>query len=146
LYKLNTFLTVSNIETISDPVIYFDGICNLCNGFVQFIIRHDKKELFRFASLQSSAGQEILRSLPHPQYSDTIILRLNGKLYTRSSAALEIIKRLHGATKLLYGFIIVPVFIRDWIYKQVAKHRYQWFGKKDQCMLPDPRFKNRFIN
>lgn len=131
-----------------DPqrIILFDGLCNLCNSSVQFVIRHDSKSYFKFASLQSSFGQYQLHKfdlLVNQLYS--VILVKNGIVFQKSNAALEIAKELDGLWPVLYFFKIVPRFIRDWIYTIVAKNRYTWFGKKDSCMLPSPELKSRFL-
>ncbi len=118
------------MNKISHPVILFDGVCNLCNASVQFVIRHDKKRLFRFASLQSSFGESILKkyNLPANTFNSFILLSDN-KIYTRSTAALLVAKKLNGLIKLFYGFIILPGFIRDFVYNVIAKNRYKWFGR-----------------
>jgi predicted DCC family thiol-disulfide oxidoreductase YuxK len=128
------------------PVIFFDGVCNLCNGFVQFIIRRDPKARFRFAALQSSAARQVL---PEKFFGDqklsSVILMENGKCYTHSAAALRIVRSLSGAWPLLYVFIGVPKFLRDMIYNVIAVNRYRWFGKKEKCMIPEPAIMDRFI-
>ena len=131
----------------NNPVILFDGVCNLCNRSVQYVIRHDKEGLFRFASLQSDAGQQLLQKYQLPQTSfNSFVLIEEGKAYTRSTAALRVARKLRGLTKLLYGFIIVPLFIRDGVYNLISRNRYKWFGKKETCMVPTPELKNRFLN
>lgn len=127
-------------------VILFDGVCNLCNGFVNFIIRRDKKNRFRFASLQSDAAAALLSRYSVTKNLKTIIFIENGKVYSRSGAALHICRRLSGGWPLLYGFIIVPSFIRDAFYDLVAKYRYRWFGKRDQCMIPTPALRSKFLD
>jgi predicted DCC family thiol-disulfide oxidoreductase YuxK len=131
---------------MADNIILFDGVCNLCNRSVQFIIKRDKKKLFRFASLQGETGQEILRrfGLPADDLNSFIFLE-NDKIYTRSTGALRMLKALGGGWKLLYGFIIVPRFIRDAVYNWIARNRYKWYGKKDECMIPTPALKERFL-
>jgi predicted DCC family thiol-disulfide oxidoreductase YuxK len=124
-------------------LILFDGVCNLCNGAVQFIITRDKKEKFRFASLQSSLGRKFIDQ--SRVSTETIMLIKNNKIYDRSSAALEIAKDLSGAWPALYIFKIVPKFLRDGIYNLIAKNRYRWFGKKDECMIPSPEIKSKFL-
>lgn len=132
---------------ISHPVILFDGVCNLCNGSVQYVIRHDKQGLFRFASLQSESGQKLLLQYQLPQSDFTsFVLLENNRAYTRSTAALKVARQLSGFVKLLYGFIIVPAFIRDGVYNFIAKNRYRWFGKQESCMIPTPALKERFLN
>ncbi|WP_353132097.1 thiol-disulfide oxidoreductase DCC family protein [Pseudopedobacter sp.] len=128
-------------------VILFDGVCNLCNSFVQFVIKHDRKERFRFASLQSDfAEKELANSFIDNQKMSTVILLENGKFYSKSTAALRILKKLNGLWPLLYVFIIVPVFIRDTVYNLIARNRYKWFGKKDSCMIPSPELQRRFLS
>jgi predicted DCC family thiol-disulfide oxidoreductase YuxK len=135
------------MNDLSHPVILFDGICNLCNRSVQLVIKHDKKRLFRFASLQSSFGESVLKryNLPADTFNSFILL-VNNKIYTRSTAALLVAKRLSGLIKLLYGFIIVPKFIRDFVYDVIAKNRYKWFGKKEACWIPTPELKELFLD
>jgi predicted DCC family thiol-disulfide oxidoreductase YuxK len=134
------------MNDLSHPVILFDGVCNLCNASVQFVIKHDKKRLFRFASLQSSFGESILKqyNLPADTFNSFILLDDN-KIYTRSTAALLVAKKLSGIIKLLYGFIAVPKFIRDLVYNIIAKNRYKWFGKKEACRVPTQELKSLFF-
>jgi predicted DCC family thiol-disulfide oxidoreductase YuxK len=129
------------------PIILFDGVCNLCNSAVQFIIRHDKKSIFRFASLQGKHGQELLRhyQLSNEDFNSFVLIQ-NNKAYTKSLAALLVAKQLNAPVKFLYGFIIVPPFIRNAVYNIIAKNRYSWFGKKDECMIPTPALTDRFLN
>ena len=128
------------------PVILFDGVCNFCNGAVNFIIQRDKKSLLKFAALQSEAGRKLLQrfNLPTDELSSIILIE-DGNVYTQSSAALKLCKYLSGLWPLIYGFIIVPLFIRDGIYKWIAKNRYKWFGKKDHCMIPTQEVRTRFL-
>ena len=129
------------------PVILFDGVCNLCNSSVQYVIKHDPEHIFRFASLQSPFGQKFL-SDNHLSSNNinSFILFSNNKIYTRSTAALQVAKRLKGLMKLLYFFMIVPGFIRDGVYNIIAKNRYKWFGKEETCWLPTPELKNLFLD
>ena len=132
---------------MDQPIVLFDGVCNLCNGAVQFIIRHDKKNIFMFASLQSEVGRKILEQYNFPlDELNSFILIENNKAYTRSTGALRVAKKLNGLWPLLYGFIIIPKFIRDSIYNRVAENRYKWFGKKDACMIPTPELKTKFLS
>jgi len=132
---------------MDQPIVLFDGVCNLCNGAVQFIIRHDKKNIFMFASLQSEVGRKILEqyNFPLDEFNSFILIE-NNKAYTRSTGALRVAKKLNGLWPLLYGFIIIPKFIRDSIYNWVAGNRYKWFGKKDACMIPTPELKTKFLS
>jgi predicted DCC family thiol-disulfide oxidoreductase YuxK len=134
-------------KTVYQPLILFDGVCNLCNSSVQFVIKRDKHHKFKFASLQSDVAKQILLQF-HQNNSDlnSIILIGNNKLYEKSSAILRIFKILGGIYSVLYVFIIVPKPIRDWIYNYIAKNRYKWYGKKDSCMIPTKELKNKFID
>ena len=132
---------------ISSPIILFDGVCNLCNGAVQFAIERDPSAIFRFASLQSDFGQFILaQNVVGTEGGGTIILLENGKVYDRSTAALRVARQLSGWIKYLYVFIIVPKFVRDFVYRIVAKNRYRWFGKQESCWLPTKELKARFLD
>lgn len=129
-----------------NPIILFDGDCNFCDASVQFILERDNKEVFHFASLQSEAGQELLKKYNVPEDVDSMILIENGKVYYKSAAALRICLHLKGAWKLFYAFIIVPSPIRNLVYDFVARNRYKWFGKKgDSCMLPPVSVRQRFL-
>lgn len=129
------------------PVILFDGVCNLCNSAVQFTIRNDDRKQFKFASLQSLKGEELLKAggLDNTK-SDSFVLISDGKYYTRSTAALKVLKALGGRFSLLYAFIIIPAFMRDGVYRLIAKNRYRFFGKRKECMSPTPELKSRFID
>lgn len=128
-----------------DKIVLFDGECNLCDRTVQFIIKRDKKESFRFASIQSSIGQSLLNKLEVPNDINSFILIDENKSYIKSTAALRVCKELRGVWKLLYIFIFIPRPLRDMLYTLIAKNRYKWFGKKDNCILPTPEMKNRFL-
>lgn len=129
------------------PVILFDGVCNFCNYWVNFVIKRDRKKQFRFASLQSENAKKILASYQYDsQQLDTVILIENGKVYTHSTAALRICRKLNGAWPLLYGLIIFPRFIRDWVYKLIAKSRYAWFGRSETCRIPTPEERQLFLD
>ena len=128
-------------------IILFDGVCNLCNSSVQFVIQHDRSDKFLFAALQSQTGQALLEKYNLPQQGfDSFVLIQNEKVFLKSTAALHVAKQLNGPTKLLYGFIIVPAFIRNAVYNFIAKNRYKWFGKKESCMMPTPSLQSRFLN
>lgn len=127
-------------------IILFDGVCNLCNASVQFILKRDSKAQFRFASLQSEFGkQKLLLYEIDANKCDSVIYIYKDKAFIKSTAALQIAKKLGGGWPLLYGLIIIPRFIRDWVYGFIAKNRYRWFGKKDSCMIPSPELKSRFL-
>ncbi|OJJ14968.1 hypothetical protein BKI52_41175 [marine bacterium AO1-C] len=131
----------------NNPIVLFDGVCNLCESSVQTIIKKDAQGKFRFASLQSEVGQAYLKKFNRPTEDlDTVILIEGDKYYTKSSAALRIIKGFKGVWPLMYGFIIIPKFIRDKVYSYIAQNRYKWYGKKDQCMMPTPELKARFLD
>ncbi len=127
-------------------VILFDGVCNLCAASVTFIILRDPSAKFRFASLQSSFGQEQLINAGFKEHFDTIVLLKDGKVFTRSDAALEVARDLNGLWPALYIFKWIPTIIRNGIYNWIARNRYRWFGKKESCMIPTPDLKARFID
>ncbi len=127
-------------------LLLFDGVCNLCNGAVQWIIVRDKKAIFQFAALQSDAGQRALNHLGLPTQTFNSIVLIKGDRYLiRSDAALEIAVQLGGFWQLAGIFKIVPRFIRDAVYDFIANNRYRWFGKQEQCMLPRAEWKERFL-
>ncbi|AXI09218.1 thiol-disulfide oxidoreductase [Oceanobacillus zhaokaii] len=126
-------------------IILFDGVCNFCSNSVNFIIKRDKHATFKFGSLQSDIGIKLKNQTNLPEDTDSIVLMEDGKYYDKSTAALRISKELDGFWKFLYVFIIVPKPLRDLAYNYLAKNRYKWFGKKDQCMLPSPEIKSRFL-
>jgi predicted DCC family thiol-disulfide oxidoreductase YuxK len=127
------------MEAKSDHIILFDGVCNLCNGAVQYVIKRDRKGIFKFASLQSETGRAMLvqSGLPENQLKSFVYIHGN-RFYTQSTAALKV--------ELLYGFIIIPRWIRDLVYDLVAKNRYRLLGRKDACMVPTPELKERFYS
>ncbi|MEO9143998.1 MAG: DCC1-like thiol-disulfide oxidoreductase family protein [Ginsengibacter sp.] len=129
------------------PVILFDGVCNFCNSTINFVIKKDKKAVLRFATLQSDIADKLLAG-NHTEKMDlsSFVFIEKDKIYTRSKAALRVCRYMKGLWPLMYGFIIVPPFIRDGIYNWVARNRYQWFGKKEVCMVPAPEIRSRFLN
>ena len=128
------------------PVILFDGVCNLCNASVDFVMARDRRERFRFGSLQSEFGRETMAGHGQdPEALNSFALLEDGTLYTRSTAALRVARRLGGAWPLLYVFILVPRFLRDAVYGWIARNRYRWFGKSDTCRLPTAEEKARFV-
>ena len=130
-----------------NPIILFDGVCNFCNAGVNFIIRQDKKNIFRFAALQSKTGQQLAEQY-HLQKKnfDSFILVDEGKVYNRSAAGFKVYGKLPWYWKWTQIFWIVPRFITDAAYDFIAKNRYKWFGKKEQCMIPTPDVHNRFLD
>ena len=132
--------------TKDKSIILFDGVCNLCNSSVNFIIKNDKKQTFLFTSLQSDAAKEILLQFSSRKIDfKSILLIKNGIIYDKSTAVLLITKQLSNYYKFLYGLIIIPAFMRDFVYNFIAKHRYNWFGKEEACMIPSASLKNRFL-
>ncbi|WP_460977378.1 thiol-disulfide oxidoreductase DCC family protein [Spirosoma knui] len=130
----------------TQPLLLFDGVCNLCNAAVTFVIERDPKAYFRFASLQSDLGQNVLHTLGRSTARfDSFVVWENGRFYEQSTAALRVARQLSGAWPLLYGFIIIPKPIRDALYSFIARNRYRWFGKRDACLLPNPALKSRFL-
>ena len=128
-------------------IILFDGVCNLCNSSVQFIIKHDKDCKFRFASLQSEYGQsQLIKFQLDNTDMDSFVFVMYGKAFTKSTAGLMVLKNFGGLWKILYMLIIFPKPLRDWVYDRIAKNRYKLFGKKESCMLPSPELKSRFLS
>lgn len=127
-------------------IILFDGVCNFCNSSVNKIIRHDKKNRFKFAPLQSEIGKKLLEkhSIDSSKI-DSIILIENDSAFIKSTAILKISKHLSGLYPLAYGFIIIPAFIRNIVYDFIARNRYKWWGKKESCMIPTQEVKEKFI-
>jgi len=130
-------------------LILFDGVCNLCNSSVLYVIKRDKQDAFLFAPLQGEIGQAIINEFNiDTQKTDSILLYQpkERRIYQKSNAALRIAKKLRFPTNLLTIFLIVPSFIRDRFYNYVAKNRYRWYGKKDACMIPTPELREKFID
>lgn len=129
------------------PVLLFDGVCNLCNASVQWVLLRDKKAVFRFAALQSETGQKLLmqHGLDAKNF-DTVVLVDDQNIYLRSDVPLEIVRRLGGWWQLLYAFKIIPRFIRDALYSWIARNRYRWWGRREACMLPRAEWKERFLS
>jgi predicted DCC family thiol-disulfide oxidoreductase YuxK len=133
-------------ESQSFPLIIFDGVCNLCNASVDFIVRHDQAARFRFTPNQGSTAQEVLPLHGKPSEEvGTLYLLEDGRLYDRSDAVLRIAKHLGFPWSLSVVFLIVPRFIRDGVYQWIARNRYRWFGKKETCRLPSPEERARFV-
>lgn len=139
------------MQTLSDlqhPVILFDGVCNLCNSSVQQVIQHDPGRTFRFASLQGALGQRVLQHfhLAADQFNSFSLLQ-NGQLYSKSTAAIKVMRQMNGGWKWAsYLLWIIPFFIRDFFYDIIARNRYKWFGKQESCWLPTPELKALFYD
>ena len=134
-------------RTNAAGIVLFDGVCNLCNRYVRFLIDRDPAGYFRFASLQSPIAHELLEShtLPSDQLTSIVYIE-NGRAYTRSDAVLRMAAHLPAAWRLLSIFRIVPRVIRDAVYDFIARKRYRWFGKRDECALPTPGQRQRFLD
>ena len=127
-------------------VLLFDGVCNLCNGIVRFVIERDPHARITFAPLQSAAAAKLLAGLPgRVDLPDSVVLVEDGALYVRSTAALRVARHLEFPWFLARVFLVVPSPVRDWIYEWVARHRYGWFGKRDTCMVPTADVRARFL-
>jgi predicted DCC family thiol-disulfide oxidoreductase YuxK len=135
-----------HIET-EDQIIIFDGTCNLCNGLVKFILKVDKKQKFKFTSLQSERGQFLLKrfNLPADEHDSFVCIKDN-RYYLKSSAVLLVLKELGGIWKWFYNFILIPNPFRDFLYNLVAKARHKIFGRQSECMVPTDDIKHRFLN
>ncbi|MFI8380217.1 thiol-disulfide oxidoreductase DCC family protein [Leeuwenhoekiella sp. NPDC079379] len=132
---------------MNSKIILFDGVCNLCNGAINFIIKQDSSGVFKFTSLQSETGMRLLQKHNiDPEKTDSIILVEGDRASVKSTAALRISRFLDKGYPLLYVFMIVPGFIRNIVYDFIAKNRYKWFGKKESCMIPTPELKSRFLD
>ncbi|WHX98215.1 thiol-disulfide oxidoreductase DCC family protein [Neobacillus sp. DY30] len=129
-----------------EAIILFDGICNLCNSSVQFIIKRDPTGYFKFASLQSETGQRLLQQYKVNKQIDSLVVIENQKLYMKSSAALQICRNLNGCWRLLSILRVLPPIFRDFLYDLIAKNRYNWFGKMESCILPTEEMKKRFLD
>jgi predicted DCC family thiol-disulfide oxidoreductase YuxK len=133
-------------KSVKHKIVLFDGVCNLCNGAVNFMIRLDKEDRFKFAALQEEAGKKLTAEYDIDTTKvDSIILIDNGKAYIKSTAALHIALYLKGLWPLLHAALILPRFIRDFVYDIIAKYRYTWFGRKESCIIPTPELRNKFL-
>jgi predicted DCC family thiol-disulfide oxidoreductase YuxK len=130
----------------ADAIVLFDGVCNLCSAVVRFMIRHDRRKRFRFASLQSATAQRLLSQYTwHEPFLSSVVLVADGRCYGRSRAALEIVRRLDAPWPILYGFVAVPRAVADWAYDFIGARRYRWFGRRDECWMPDGEWRQRFL-
>ena len=133
-------------KQLTHSIILFDGVCNLCNGAVNFVIKRDPGNVFKFAPLQEKQGALLLKTHAIDiQKLDSIVLIENGNVYTKSSAALRIARKMSNLWPLFFVLLIIPSFIRDGVYDFIAKNRYKWFGKKEQCMIPTPGLREKFL-
>ena len=134
------------MQTEGGPIVVFDGVCNLCNGLVQFLIRRDQRGILRFASLQGTFGIALQQELGIPPgASESILLVDSGTVYTHSTASLRIALYLGFPWSMAYRLMIFPRGLRDAVYRSIAARRYRWFGKRDQCMVPKEEWKGRFL-
>ncbi|NPD84651.1 DUF393 domain-containing protein [Lentimicrobium sp. L6] len=133
------------MNTKHSHIILYDGVCKLCHASVNFIIHRDSKAIFRFQALQDFKNFELLESQIQKPIPDSILYIQEGKIFTKSTAALKICKNLDGLWPVFYVFIMLPKPIRDYIYDLIAKYRYSWFGKYNTCMIPDENLIDRFI-
>lgn len=134
------------MDTAAYAVVLFDGVCSFCNKAVRFIIRRDRNAYFRFASLQSDAGIALLADHGQAPRLDSIVLVENGRVFTESTAALRIARRLDGWWKAAVVLLAIPKPVRDFVYRSFARRRYRWFGRQESCMLPTPEQKARFLD
>jgi predicted DCC family thiol-disulfide oxidoreductase YuxK len=135
-----------SVEDTPPPIVLFDGVCNLCNGSVQFILKRDPQARFRFASLQSEAGKSLMTEHGlDPDALSSVVVIEDGQAWKESSAALRIARHLPGAWKLLRVFTVIPRPLRDAVYRLIARNRYRWFGRTEACWLPTPELKGRFL-
>lgn len=129
------------------PLVLFDGVCNFCNGSVNFIIKRDPRAIFRFAALQSEAGRKMLEECGvSPDGIESVVLIEDGRLFEASTASLRIAKRLGAPWSWTYALILIPKFVRDGLYKLFARNRYRLFGQKDACMMPTAEVRARFLD
>ena len=130
----------------SGPILFFDGVCNLCSGAVQFMLRHDRRGELKFASLQSELARELLPPAGvDPTALSSLVYYENGRAYTHSSGALRAFRSLGGPLGRLYHLRLFPRGLRDRVYDFIADHRYRWFGREDECWLPTPEYRARFL-
>lgn len=130
---------------MKSPIVLFDGVCNYCNRWVNFIIRHDKQKKFRFAALQSNTGKKLLKQYSISEKEDSVVLIYNEKAHIKSTAGIHIMYHLGSIYSLVFMFIIIPAYIRDFYYDIIARNRYKWWGKKEVCMIPTQDIKDRFL-
>ena len=128
-------------------IILFDGVCNLCDSTVTFVIKRDPRDVFRYTPLQSTTGAYLCEKYQiDTSKVDSIILIENNKAYIKSTAVLRVARYLTGIYPVFYVFLILPSFIRNWGYDYIAARRYTWYGKKESCMIPTPDLKAKFLD
>jgi predicted DCC family thiol-disulfide oxidoreductase YuxK len=137
---------MGTIDKVNSSVILFDGVCNLCNSSINFVIDRDKHKKYKFASLQSQFGQQLAATFGKDIDMQSVLLFENGKVMDKSDAALEIAKNLTGAWPLFYVFKLIPPFLRNAVYNFISKNRYRWFGKQEFCRMPSPELKSLFLS
>ncbi|TNE82383.1 MAG: DUF393 domain-containing protein [Bacteroidetes bacterium] len=130
---------------LKNPIVLFDGYCHLCDGSISFIVKKEKGSKLRFTPLQGETFKSLQASIPFNPIPDSILLYENGKWYAESGAVLRIARYLKQPYRLAYSFLIIPRFLRDFIYKLVARYRYAWFGKRSSCRMPEPHERQRFL-
>jgi predicted DCC family thiol-disulfide oxidoreductase YuxK len=145
---LQTSIEFKRFNDMPSQTIFYDGVCNLCNQSVQFVLQRDESAQFKFASLQSEYAKKHLGAFGKfsGAPSSVVLVTDSGQVYTESSAAIRIAMRLGGLWPLMRVFLLVPAFVRDAVYRFVARNRYRWFGKSESCMLPNPKWKERFLD
>ncbi|MGV3619045.1 MAG: thiol-disulfide oxidoreductase DCC family protein [Fimbriimonas sp.] len=133
------------MEVTDHPVLFFDGVCNLCNSSIDFVVRHDKKRRYRFAPLQGQTAAYAIPELVKTGDYDSFVLAEGGRIYTRSTAALRVMAGLGGIWSLGKVLLFIPAPLRDVVYRLIARNRYRWFGQKDTCRLPTPEERALFL-
>jgi predicted DCC family thiol-disulfide oxidoreductase YuxK len=128
-------------------ILLFDGVCNLCDASIQFVIKHDEKDIFRFVQLQSDLGQKIMKhiGLSDTKIDSTVLYEPGKAYYYKSDAVFKILKELNGIYRLLLVFSVLPKRLLDYLYDYVAQNRYKWYGKKESCMVPTPELQSKFL-
>jgi predicted DCC family thiol-disulfide oxidoreductase YuxK len=133
------------MEVTDHPVLFFDGVCNLCNASVDFVVRRDKKRRYRFAPLQGTTAAHAIPGQVEAGDYDSFVLAENGQIYTRSTAALRVLAGLGGIWSAAKVLLLIPAPLRDAVYRLIARNRYRWFGQKDTCRLPTPEERALFL-
>ena len=145
--QYNQSLTISSIGDSGQNLIIFDGVCKLCAGTVRFVVRNETDRVFRFTPLQTATGARLMREHGiDPDDADTFVVLADGRAYIKSDAAFRLLRHLRSRWKVLHALRIFPRPLRDWVYDVVARNRYQWFGKYEECIVPTPELKDRFID